>query len=132
VKGANGGSIVLLLDAILFGAFGALYWIIPEQMAAKVGIVVTGRAGIIDLQGLYGGLEVGLAVFLLYCRAGRSPERLRLGLVAGSCALAAIALSRIVAIVHFGLPDAGVAGLVALDIVGAILNLAFLARVTRP
>ena len=97
MKGAKGGSIVLLLDALMFGGFGALYWVIPEQMAAKVGIVVTGRAGIIDLQGLYGGLELGLALFLLYCRTGRSPERLRIGLVAGSCALAAIALSRIVA-----------------------------------
>jgi hypothetical protein len=120
----------LLLDALLFGAFGALYWVIPEQMAVKVGIVVTGRPGIIDLQGLYGGLEVGLAAFLIYCT--RSPERLRLGLVAGSFALAAIALSRIVAIVHFGLPDAGVAGLVALDLCGAILNIAVLSRISKP
>lgn len=120
----------MLLDALLFGAFGALYWVIPEQMAVKVGIVVTGRPGIIDLQGLYGGLEVGLAAFLIYCR--QSPERLRLGLVAGSFALAAIALSRIVAILHFGLPDAGVAGLVALDVFGAILNIAMLSRISKP
>jgi hypothetical protein len=123
------GRLVLLLDALLFGAFGALYWVIPEQMAVKVGIVVIGRPGLIDLQGLYGGLEVGLAAFLIYC--ARSPERIRIGLVAGSCALAAIALSRIVAILHFGFPDAGVAGLVARDLGGAGLNLWCLTRITR-
>ncbi len=126
----KGGRIVLWLDALLFGAFGALYWVIPEQMAVKVGIVVTGRPGIIDLQGLYGGLEVGLAAFLIYCT--RSPERVRIGLVAGSFALAAIASSRIVAIMHFGFPDAGVTSLVALDLVGAILNIVFLSRISKP
>ncbi len=125
----KGGRIVLILDALLFGLFGALYWVIPEQMAVKVGIVVTGRPGLIDLQGLYGGLEVGLAAFLLW--STRSPDRIRTGLVAGSFALAGIGLSRIVAIAHFGFPDAGVAGLVALDLVGAVLNIAFLSRINK-
>ena len=36
----RGGRIVLALDALLFGGFGALYWVIPGSMAGKVGIKV--------------------------------------------------------------------------------------------
>src|SRR5664279_2657400 len=54
-----GGRIILALDALVFGLFGALYWVIPEQMAAKVGVTMTVPAGVVDVQGLYGGLEVG-------------------------------------------------------------------------
>ena len=103
----RGGRIVLALDALLFGGFGALYWIIPASMAGKVGIAVANTGGLIDLQGLYGGLELGLAGFLAYCAA--SAARTQLGLIAGSCALAGIAMSRLVAIAHFGLPDSSAA-----------------------
>ena len=124
-----GGRIVLALDALLFAGFGALYWIIPESMAAKVGITMVNTGGIIDVQGLYGGLEVGLGIFLAYCAA--NVDRTRLGLVAGALVLSSIALSRIVAMARFGVPDVSVATLVALDVVGAILNLAFALRYGR-
>ena len=122
----RGGRIILALDALLFGGFGALYWVIPESMAGKVGITVANTGGLIDLQGLYGGLELGLACFLAFCAA--SAARSRLGLVAGSCALSGIALSRLVAIAHFGLPDSSVATLVGMDLLGAVLNVVFALR----
>ena len=117
----TGGRILLALEALVFGAFGALYWVIPVQMAAKVGVTMTNPAGIVDVQGLYGGLEVGLAVFLAWCAI----RDVRIGLAAGACALGGIALSRFVAIAHFGLPDAGVTALVVLDLVGALLSVGF-------
>lgn len=122
----RGGRIVLALDALVFAGFGALYWIIPAQMAAKVGVALTNTAAVIDVQGLYGGLELGLGCFLGYCAlaAGRT----RLGLTAGAFALCGIALSRVVAIARFGLPDSSVATLVGLDALGAILNVMFLLR----
>ena len=120
----RGARIVLALDALVFGAFGALYWVIPEQMAAKVGVTLANTGAIVDVQGLYGGLEVGLALFLAYC--ARSPDRTRLGLVAGTLALGGIAISRLVAMAHFGMPESSVAILVGLDLVGAILNALFL------
>jgi Domain of unknown function (DUF4345) len=121
-----GGRIVLALDALLFAGFGALWWIMPQAMAAKVGIGLTSTGAIIDAQGLYGGLEVGLGSFLAYCALAAA--RTRLGLVAGTCILCGIALSRLVAIARFGLPDTSVAVLVGLDLLGAVLNLVFLLR----
>lgn len=122
----TGGRIVLALDALMFGLFGAAYWIIPVQMAEKVEVAMTTRGAIVDVQGIYGGLELGVALFFAWCAV--KPERIRIGLAAGSFVLASIALSRVVAILHFGSPGATVAGLVALDAVGAILNLGFLFR----
>jgi hypothetical protein len=123
----RGGRIVLALDALLFAGFGALYWIIPAQMAAKVGVTLTSTAAVIDVQGLYGGLELGLGCFLGYCAL--ASDRTRLGLTAGAFVLCGIALSRVVAMARFGLPDSAVAMLVGLDALGAILNVAFLRRV---
>lgn len=122
----RGGRIVLALDALVFAAFGALYWVIPVEMAAKVGIAVPTTGAIVDVQGLYGGLEVGLGAFLAYCAL--SPDRTRLGLLAGTLALGGIAVSRLVAMAHFGMPDSSVAILVGLDLVGAILNAVFFQR----
>jgi len=121
-----GGRIVLALDALLFGAFGALYWVIPQAMAAKVGIALTSTGAIIDIQGLYGGLELGLGCFLGFCAL--TADRARTGLVAGTLVLCGIALSRLVAIARFGLPDSSVAVLIGLDLLGAVLNLVFLLR----
>ena len=121
-----GGRIVLALDALLFGAFGALYCVIPAQMADKVGVAMRTGAAIVDVQGIYGGLELGLGIFLGFC--ARDPERTRVGLLAASCALIAIALSRALAVARFGLPDASVAALLGLDVLGAVLNLFFLLR----
>jgi len=121
-----GGRIVLALDAFLFAGFGALYWISPVAMAEKVGIAMIGPGAVIDVQGLYGGLELGLGVFLGSCAL--SVDRTRLGLVAGACVLCGIALSRIVAVARFGLPDSSVAVLIGLDVLGAILNLWFALR----
>lgn len=119
----RGGRIVLALDALVFAAFGALYWVIPVEMAAKVGISLPTTGAIVDVQGLYGGLELGFGSFLAYC--AWAPERARLGLVAGTLGLGGIAVSRLVAMAHFGMPDASVAALVGLDLVGAILNAVF-------
>ncbi len=113
----------------MFGLFGALYWVIPVKMAEKVEVAMTTRGAIIDVQGIYGGMELGIALFLAWC--AWKPERVRIGLAAGSFVLASIALSRVVAIAHFGSPGGAVAGLVALDAVGAILNLGFLFRYRR-
>jgi hypothetical protein len=119
----RGGRIVLALDALVFAAFGALYWVIPVEMATKVGISVPTTGAIVDVQGLYGGLELGFGAFLAYC-AWR-PERAKTGLVAGMLGLGGIAVSRLVAMAHFGMPDTSVAVLVGLDLVGAILNAVF-------
>lgn len=115
-------KIVLSLDALAFGAFGALYLIRPEEMAASVGIALKDRGALVDVQGMYGGLELGLALYLVYCLLGST--RRGFGLLAGACALTGIAATRALAVARFGLPGPAVFQLLIIDWVGAILNLA--------
>lgn len=122
----RGAKIILFLDALIFGAFGLFYWVIPVDMAAKVGIALPTTGAIVDVQGLYGGLELGFGLFLGYC--GLSADRTKLGLLAGALGLGGIALSRLVAMAHFGMPDTSVAVLVGLDLLGAVLNAVFYKR----
>ena len=122
----QGGRIVLALDALVFAGFGALYWFVPVDMASKVGIHLDNVGAIVDVQGLYGGLELGLGLFLGYCAL--AADRARLGLLAGGLALSGIAISRAIAIARFGSPGASVATLVGLDALGAVLNVGFWRR----
>ena len=122
----TGGRIVLTLSSLAFAVFGVLYCLNPIGMAGKVGISLGGTGAIIDVQGMYGGLEIGLGCFLALC--AMRIERVRLGLLAGALALGCIALSRTLAIARFGMPDGSVAALLGLDYLGAILNLVFVLR----
>lgn len=119
-KGRLSGPLILSLGALIFGAFGLLYVVMPVQMASSVGIELKTPGAIIDAQGLYGGLEIGLACFLGFCAL--KLERRRLGLLAGTLALGAIATTRLLAVARVGLPDPTVAALIGLDAFGAALN----------
>ena len=122
----TGGRIVLALSSLAFAVFGVLYCLNPVGMASKVGISLGGGGAIIDVQGMYGGLEIGLGCFLALC--AMRIDRVRIGLLAGAFALGGIALSRTLAIARFGMPDSSVAMLLGLDYLGAILNVVFVLR----
>jgi hypothetical protein len=113
-------GVVLILDALIFGIFGAFYLIDPRAMAQKVGIVLGDVGSVIDVQGMYGGLELGLALFLAICAF--QSQRRSLGLLAGTCALGGIALARVFAVIRFGSPGPEVAQLLAMDLFGAVVN----------
>jgi hypothetical protein len=121
-----GSRIVLTLDALLFIAFGLLYAIIPRSMAATVGIAMNTPGALIDVRGLYGGLELGLGAYLGVCSL--RVETRRTGLLAGSLALGGIAVVRLIGIAAAGAPEASVLGLVGLDCLGAVLNVWFYRR----
>ncbi len=122
-------KVVLALDALAFGAFGALYLVRPEAMADSVGISLRDAGAIIDIQGMYGGLELGAAAFLVYCLLGA--DRRKTGVLAGTCFLGWIALARYLAVARFGSPGPAVTQLLAIDSLGAILNLVAYALYAR-
>ena len=125
----TGAKVVLGIDALLFLLFGILYCLDPVKMAASVGIPLNEAGAIIDVQGLYGGLEMGLGLFLGIC--ARTEATLAPGLLAGSLTLGGIALTRMLAIARFGAPNTTVLGLVALDSIGALINTGFLLKTAR-
>ena len=71
---------VLLLSLAGLGFLGFGLWLLidPAGGLAQVQIAATAAPGLIELRAFYGGMEVGLGLFLLAC--ARQPEWRRPGL----------------------------------------------------
>ena len=81
---------VLTLAGLGFLGFGLAIVAAPEAVLAPVGISGT-TAGLVELRAFYGGLELGLAAFLLACAAKpawREPGLWSVALVNGGIAAA--------------------------------------------
>jgi hypothetical protein len=57
--------VVLLISAGIFGYFGALTLWSPSRMAAMVDFALTTPTASVELRAMYGGLGIGIALFLL-------------------------------------------------------------------
>lgn len=63
---SRGAAVVLALAALMFGGFGALLVSNPELLDHWLDIKA-GTEGRTELRAFFGGMELGLAVFLLAC-----------------------------------------------------------------
>lgn len=114
-------SIGLLgLGSLAFIAFGIQWLAAPQTMAQPLGIVLTNADATSDARAVYGGLEIGIGLFLAYCALSAATRRT--GLVAGMLALFGLGLARLAGIVVA--PEAvsgGTHQLLAMDLGGAVL-----------
>jgi hypothetical protein len=110
----------LCLGAVAFWAFGLQWLAHPVVMAQPLGIVLTNGDATSDARAVYGGLELGLGLFLVYsCWA---PQRRTQGLAAGALTLLGLGTARLAGIL---LAPEGVSGetlkLLATDFAGVAL-----------
>lgn len=84
---------VLALSALTFAGFGLAFTLLPARMAGFVDIALPSGVARTDFRATYGGFELGLAAFLVWCLADAT--RVRAGLVASACALAGFAVVRL-------------------------------------
>ncbi|MBS7663997.1 DUF4345 family protein [Pseudomonas lalucatii] len=85
--------VVLILQVLALGGLGLAYFIRPHEMANLSGMLLLAPAAATDVRAYYGGLQLGLAAFLLLALA-------RLELLRGALTLlvllySALALARI-------------------------------------
>ena len=59
--------LVLLLTGIVFGGFGLLCLLYPELPATITGIGLPTPTAQIEAQAVYGGLQIGMGILLLFC-----------------------------------------------------------------
>ena len=111
----------LLLNATAFGFFGVKWLIDPMAMAGPLGIILSNADAITDAQAIYGGLELGVGVFLVCCAFNQS---LRFaGLLAAMLVLSGLGLSRLVGILTVSSPiTSATTQLLATDLVGIAIN----------
>jgi uncharacterized membrane protein len=93
--------LLLVFIALTYTVFGFVFLFYPSEMAAIVGIAFPTTRPRTDFRAMYGGLEIGVGVFLLICAMRR--EFVRVGLFASACALVAMATSRSVGLMLDGM-----------------------------
>lgn len=84
-------SILWLFVAINIG-LGVGCLVDPIALLGPVGIRAEGAHGLIELRAMYGGLELGFGLFLMWC--AKDPSRFRTGLMAAMCQVGGLGLAR--------------------------------------
>ena len=88
---------VLIAAGLMYLAFGVAFVIAPAKLGGWVHLGVAHPVARTELRAFYGGLEIGLAVFLLLCV--RRPGWVAPGLLASALAFGCTAAARIVGMV---------------------------------
>lgn len=73
---------VLALQALVMACLSLAYWLRPYEMANLNGMLLMESASISHMRVYYGGLQLGLALFLLWAMAAAERARAALVLVA--------------------------------------------------
>lgn len=88
--------IVLVVQALIMAGVSLAYWVRPYEMANLNGMLLMENASVSHMRVYYGGLQLGLALFLLW--ASRAPERVRPALVMLMVTMTALVLGRLVSL----------------------------------
>ncbi len=88
-------SAVLWLSAVVFVITGAVFTVMPQSMFADIGLIVPDGSPVTELRAVYGGLEVGLGLFLVVC-AWRGGVATELGLLLSFLSFLGLAAYRVV------------------------------------
>lgn len=94
-------KIVLLVTALFFVGFGLAFLFQPFSMMEMIGISLNNSTASSDIRAVYGGLEIGVGLSLLYFLC----KDIQAGLILGAFALAGFACGRLVGIVLDGSPS---------------------------
>jgi hypothetical protein len=110
---------LLWLSVVAYVVVGLWSLLDPLGLLGAVEVGVSGPAGAVELRAMYGGLELGMAAFLLWClRTGRLHE----GVVCATLSIGGLGGMRAVAWVLAGMPGTVHVGLMALELSGSALG----------
>lgn len=110
---------VLLALSAGFIAFGVAFLLAPAKLAAYADISTTSRLGLIELRAFFGGIEIGLGVFLAVTAMRR--EWQIPGLLCALLSLLGVFGARIYAMTVEGWPGVTVLALLAIELAGIVL-----------
>ncbi len=74
----------LIYAVLMLAGFGVLSLLNPQALARMVGMQLTTTTAISDVRAVYGGLEIALALFLVWCLLDASRMSLGLGFTAAA------------------------------------------------
>lgn len=97
-------QITLFLSASIFLSVGLPFLFVPSIMSQQLSVSVSSVAALTEVRAMYGGLEVGLGLYLLLCLATTGGTRSGLSLVL--FVVAGLVAARVIAVAsdqHLGL-----------------------------
>lgn len=121
-------AVLVVLSALAFGGLGIVFLTDPPRLAGTVELG-TSPFQTIELRAMYGGLEIGVAIFLLWCAA--SPRRVAIGLWFSLFAYAGLGLGRLSGILLSGVAGGPHWTLVAVEATAVVMSLVGLAILRR-
>lgn len=86
--------IVLLIISVLFFGVGIAGLLAPASVAATVSLTAESNQGLTELRAMYGGLQIGIALFIGL--AAMRPQWMKPGLILSICVLTGLAAGRFV------------------------------------
>jgi hypothetical protein len=120
------GRVVLTIAGILWIAFGAAGLLAPAAVVGGVGIDLGSGDALADVRATYGGAQIGIGLFFLYC--SRAGARVGPGLIALALIAAGFGLARSAGIVLDGARGGLTFFALATEITAVVLALASLSR----
>ncbi len=117
--------VTLFVSLLIFLGFGSWLFIAPQALE-PLGIQLLEPAARIDVRATYGGMELGLAAFLLLCLL--RDAWVRVGLTAAGCVIAGFGCARLAAIALEGQGTPLMWRFVAIELASTLLILWVLKR----
>ena len=111
--------ITLAVASLMFAVLGVVFLAWPESTAVKLGIKPLSPSGLTEIRATYGGLEIGLAGFFLYCAIFTPATALGIGAL--MAVFGGFAAGRIAGMLAGGAADALQLKILGVEIVGTIL-----------
>lgn len=123
--------LILAVQAIVMLGLGLAYWLYPYEMANLNGMLLMEPTSVSNTRVYYGGLQVGLALFLAWSMW--RPERIRSALVLLILTQVALALARLLSLWQDGggMPDFDLSSLV-FKLIMVVLGLIALFQLEQP
>ena len=95
--------VLLALGGVVLMGYGVAFLIHPPLLGVLTGLEFGKPDAYTEVRAFYGGLEFGIALYLLYC--ARRPEFIRGGLLFCFLAFLAAGLARFAGLVQYGATD---------------------------
>ena len=118
-------AIFLRISSVILAVYAISFLVMPELLGDLVGFVHHSPNTLVEVTAFYGGLELGLAIFLMWSAADKS--RAYFALMMLFFVFLSAGLARLLGIVRFGFEDPSQPIVTALEIGWAIFSL-WLAR----
>ena len=110
---------LVVATALVYAAIGVWSLVDPQGMLGSVGMTLD-RVGRVEARAMYGGLELGLAAFFVWCAV--TPQRARIGLVGSVASFAGLGITRTAAYLASGASHDLMAALCAVELSAVVVG----------